>query len=212
MKIRYVITQMFTQLYGLEVFLHETMVPLGWKYEYDESMALSHARIGVDRPYAYDAFIDRSNTTDTFGFDREDFVRDITEMCNMSSRVCTELRSIQELHVELLLILGCQWMKDDLHWPDEPGEDTMNELLGKRTPSILSQVDKETADNMPLHNKLTAVADSLTDLLHEIRNKSFYISDDDSLEKNDGANLMQVLQNNRVSKVVEKYIRDRPYY
>jgi hypothetical protein len=185
LNIRYVVTMMFTQLYELENFIHETVQPLGWKYEHDE----------LTGRYTYDAFIGRSGrgSTDTFGFHREDFVNEITDMCNEVSKVSNVLLRIQKLHMQLLQILNCRGaIKDDLRFVDFPDEDIMKEL--EPCLYLLSRIGEETAMRVWASDELTKVTDEIARLLVEIQDY-FYISD--------GDRLIQILKDNRISKMVD---------
>jgi hypothetical protein len=105
------------------------------------------------------------------------------------------LHLIERSYLALLKILSCDLVVYDLRDVDASYEDDAV-IMKFLEPSELrlKRVDEETADNMPLHNELTAVADKLTDLLGNIR-KSFYISD--------GDRLMKILKDNRVSTAVD---------
>ena len=179
LNIRFVITEMFTSLYGLDKVLYKSLENLGWGLDYDESTG----------KYVYDTFIGKSHdpSTHTFGYHRIDYVKEVAEICSMSASVDDELLHIQKLHVELLRILKCDHLRDDLRFVDEPGEDIMKEL--RPSELRLTRLDDATdVSAMAMHEKLTNVTDRITELLIEIRG-SFYISD--------GDHLIRVLQNNR---------------
>ena len=182
LNIRFVITEMFTSLYELDKVLHKNLENLGWGGSaYDESTG----------KYEYDTFIGKSHdpSTHTFGYHRIDYVKEVAEICSMSASVDNELLRIQKLHVELLRILKCDHLRDDLRFVDEPGEDIIKELRPSKL-SLTRLDDATDVSAMAMHEKLTNVTDRITELLIEIRG-SFYISD--------GDHLIRVLQNNRVS-------------